>query len=153
MSSAFVAVGAYSLNGIPNSRVSADPMRALEMFQYAATNFGNPDAQYDLARMYLDGVGITKDPAQAARWLHLAAEKNHAEAQALLGQLLFTGQGVARQRGLGLMWLTLAEQLAGQDKKNQWIVDLYQKANAAASDTDKQIAALYIADYKKRQRD
>lgn len=151
VSSAFVAVGAYSLNGIPN-KITADPMRALEMFQYAATNFGNPDAQYDLARMYLDGVGVGKDTTQAARWLHLAAEKNHAEAQALLGQLLFTGRdGVARQRGLGLMWLTLAQQLAGPDKKNQWIIDLYQKATAAASDTDKQIAALYIADYKKRQ--
>ena len=153
VSSAFVAVGAYNLNGIPNSRVAPDPMRALEMFQYAATNFGNADAQYDLARMYLDGVGVGRDPAQAARWLHLAAEKNHAEAQALLGQLLFTGDGVARQRGLGLMWLTLAEQLAGQDKKSQWIIDLYQKANAAASDTDKQVAALYIADYKKHARD
>jgi exopolysaccharide production negative regulator len=154
VSSAFVAVGAYSLNGIANTHVVPDPMRALEMFQYAATNFGNPDAQYDLARMYLDGVGVTKDAAQAARWLHLAAEKNHIEAQALLGQLLFTGrEGVARQRGLGLMWLTLADQSAGQDKKNQWIVDLYQKATAAANDTDKQIAALYIADYKKRQRD
>jgi TPR repeat protein len=128
-------------------------MRALEMFQYAATNFGNADAQYDLARMYLDGLGVNKDATQAARWLHLAAEKNHAEAQALLGQLLFTGRdGVARQRGLGLMWLTLAQQLAGSDKKNQWILDLYQTAAAAASDTDKQIAALYIADYKKHQR-
>jgi uncharacterized protein len=151
VSSAFVAVGAYSLTGIPNSKVVADPMRALEMFQYAATNFGNADAQYDLARMYLDGVGVNKNAGQAARWLHLAAEKNHAEAQALLGQLLFTGRpGVARQRGLGLMWLTLAQQSVGSDKKNQWIIDLYQKANTAASDTDKQIAALYLSDYKKR---
>jgi TPR repeat protein len=154
VSSAFVAVGAYSLNGIPNTHVMSDPMRALEMFQYAATNFGNADAQYNLARMYLDGVGVTRDAGQAARWLHLAAEKNHIEAQALLGQLLFTGrEGVARQRGLGLMWLTLAQQAAATDKKDQWIFDLYQKANAAADDTDKQIAALYIADYKKRQRD
>jgi uncharacterized protein len=151
VSSAFVAVGAYSLTGIPNSKVAADPMRALEMFQYAATNFGNADAQYDLARMYLDGVGVNKNAGQAARWLHLAAEKNHAEAQALLGQLLFAGRpGVARQRGLGLMWLTLAQQSVGSDKKNQWIIDLYQKANVAASDTDKQIAALYLSDYKKR---
>ena len=118
VSSAFVAVGAYSLTGITNSKVAADPMRALEMFQYAATNFGNADAQYDLARMYLDGVGVNKDAGQAARWLHLAAEKNHAEAQALLGQLLFTGrEGVARQRGLGLMWLSLAQQSVGQTRR------------------------------------
>jgi uncharacterized protein len=151
VSSAFVAVGAYSLMGIANTKVVADPQRALEMFQYAATNFGDADAQYNLARMYLDGDGIAKDAAQAARWLHLAADKNHAEAQALLGQLLFTGHdGVAQQRGLGLMWLTLARDAAVQDKKNQWIVDLYDKAAAAASDTDKQVAAVYVADYKKR---
>ncbi len=154
VSSAFVAVGAYSLNGIANTKVVADPMRALQMFQYAATNFGDPNAQYDLARMYLDGIGVAKDVKQAARWLHLAAVKNHAEAQALLGQLLFTGHdGVARQRGLGLMWLSLARDASAQDKKNQWIVDLYDKAAAAASDTDKQIAALYIADFKKKQHD
>jgi uncharacterized protein len=151
VSSAFVAVGAYSLNGITNTKVAPDPQRALAMFQYAATNFGDPNAQYDLARMYLDGIGVDKDAAQAARWLHLAADKNHAEAQALLGQLLFAGRdGVPRQRGVGLMWLTLARDAALQDKKDQWILDLYNNAAAAASDSDKQIAALYVADFKKR---
>jgi uncharacterized protein len=151
VSSAFVAVGAYSLNGIANSKVPPDPQRALAMFQYAATNFGDPNAQYDLARMYLDGIGVDKDAAQAARWLHLAADKNHAEAQALLGQLLFTGRdGVPSQRGLGLMWLTLARDTALAEKKDQWIIDLYGKAAAAASDNDKEVAALYVADFKKR---
>ena len=97
------------------------------------------------------GSGVDKDAAQAARWLHLAADKNHAEAQALLGQLLFTGRdGVPLQRGVGLMWLTLARDAALQDKKDQWILDLYNKAVAAASDSDKEIAALYVADFKKR---
>jgi TPR repeat protein len=151
VSSAFVAVGAYSLNGIANTKVAADPQRALEMFQYAATNFGDPNAQYNLARMYLDGVGVDKDAAQAARWLYLAADKNHAEAQALLGQLLFTGRdGVPRQRGLGLMWLTLAHDAALQAKKDQWILDLYTTATAAASDSDKEIASLYVTDFKKK---
>ncbi len=150
VSSAFVAVGAYSLNGIA-AKVAPDPQRALAMFQYAATNFGDPNAQYDLARMYLDGVGVDKDAAQAARWLHLAADKNHAEAQALLGQLLFAGRdGVPRQRGLGLMWLTLARDAAVAGNKDQWVVDLYSKAAAAANDSDKQMAALYIADFKRR---
>jgi uncharacterized protein len=151
VSSAFVAVGAYSLNGIPNTKVAADPERALAMFQYAATNFGDPNAQYDLARMYLDGIGVDKDATQAARWLHLAADKNHAEAQALLGQLLFTGRdGVPQQRGFGLMWLTLAHDAALQDKKDQWIIDLYNSAAAAASDSDKEIASVYLADFKKK---
>jgi hypothetical protein len=153
VSSAFVAVGVYSLTGIANTKVVAEPMRALEMFQYAATNFGDPNAQYNLARMYLDGVSgfIDKDVRQAARWLHLAAEKGHAESQALLGQILFTGLGgLPRQRGLGLMWLTLAHQSAGHASKDKWINDLYAKATSAASDSDKQVAGLYLADIKKR---
>src|SRR5579872_5097607 len=43
VSSAFVAVGVYSLTGIANTKVASEPMRALEMFQYAATNFGDPN--------------------------------------------------------------------------------------------------------------
>ena len=53
----FVAVGVYSLSGIPNSDVHADPDRARELFQYAATTFGDPDAQYNLAHMYIVGAG------------------------------------------------------------------------------------------------
>src|SRR5579863_8316571 len=153
VSNAFVAVGVYCLNGIPNTEVKPDPMRALEMFQYAATNFGDPNAQYNLARMYLDGVNgvVAKDTRQAARWLHLAAEKGHAESQALLGQILFTGlDGLPQQRGLGLMWLTLAHETAEQSSKDKWINDLYEKMTAAASDSDKQIAALYLSDLKKK---
>jgi exopolysaccharide production negative regulator len=153
VSSAFVAVGVYNLNGIANTRITPEPMRALEMFQYAATYFGDPNAQYNLARIYLDGVNgvVEKDVRQAARWLHLAAEKGHVQSQALLGQLLFTGRdGLPPQRGLGLMWLTLAHENAPATKKNKWIQDLYEKATAAASDSDKQIAALYLADVKKK---
>lgn len=155
VSSAFVAVGVYSLTGIANTKITPEPMRALEMFQFAATNFGDPNAQYNLARMYLDGVTglVEKDVRQAARWLHLAAEKGHAPSQALLGQLLFTGHdGLPSQRGLGLMWLTLAHDSAGQSKKNKWINDLYNKATTAATDSDKQVAALYLAEIKKRHR-
>src|SRR5438270_8270113 len=53
VANAFVALGRYYLSGIPNSKVKADQDRAREMFSYAASYFGNADAQYDLARLYL----------------------------------------------------------------------------------------------------
>ena len=56
VANAFVALGRYYLNGIPNSKIKSDPERAREMFSYAASYFGNADAQYDLARLYLDGA-------------------------------------------------------------------------------------------------
>jgi uncharacterized protein len=149
VSNAFVAVGVYCLNGIANSDLQPDPERALEMFQYAATNFGDPDAQYNLARMYMDGAaGLAKNNMRAARWLGLAAEKHHRPAQALLGHLLFVGDGVPRQRARGLMWLTIAK-TAAQGPKDDWMVDLYTKDFAAASDDDRQIAALYLSDHAK----
>jgi TPR repeat protein len=145
VSSAYVALGVYTLSGIPNSRVKANPERAAEMFQYAATNFGDSNAQYNLGRLYLEGTsGFDKDTRQATRWLSLAAEKGNASAQALLGQLLFNGQdGVLRQRARGLMWLTLARDAASGDK-DRWIVELYEKAIGGASDPDRQMALAYL---------
>jgi TPR repeat protein len=145
VSSAFVALGVYNLNGIANSRVKSNPERAVEMFQYAATNFGDANAQYNLGRLYLDGsAGVDRDTRQAARWLSLAADKGNPSAQALLGQMLFNGQeGVLRQRARGLMWLTLARD-AATSANDKWIVDLYEKAVGAASDPDRQMALTYI---------
>ena len=144
ISNAFVAVGVYCLNGIPNSEIKADPERALEMFQFAATNFGDSDAQYNLARMYMDGAaGLERNNMRAAQWLALAADKGHHPAQALLGHLLFVGEGVPKQRARGLMWLTLAK-TAAQGPKDEWVRDLYAKDWAAASDDDRQVAVAYL---------
>ena len=146
ISGAFVAVGIYCLNGIPATRMDPDPSRALELFQFAATNFGDANAQYNLARMFLDGNGVGKDGQQAARWLSLAAEKNHYPAQAVLGYLLFNGnEGIARQRAKGLMWLSMAREAATDPARDGWVIDLYNKAKAASNDNDWQAATAYLS--------
>ncbi|SFG76708.1 tetratricopeptide repeat protein [Methylobacterium gossipiicola] len=137
--SAFTALGAYFLDGIKGTYVRPNPERAYDMFNYAASYFGDPNAQYNLARLYLDGTGVEADPRQAARWFNLAAEKGHAPAQALLGELLINGQGVPKQRARGLMWLSLARE-AAQGRKDDWIVALYDKAWSAASEEDRMAA-------------
>jgi len=145
VSSASVALGVYSLNGIEQGAVVADPERALRLFQFAATNFGDANAQYNLARMLLDGAGAGKDELEGLRWLSLAAEKGHVQAQALLGQLLFSGrEGVRPQRARGLMWLTLARDAAVDSNKDKWIIDLYEKAVASANDADRNGATKYL---------
>ena len=146
VSEAFVAVGVYSLHGIPATRMSPDPDRAMELFQFAATNFGDANAQYNLARMFLDGNGVGKDGRQGVRWLNLAAEKNHFQAQALLGNVLFFGiEGVPRQRAKGLMWLKLAHDSLADPTRDAWVDDLYNKANVSANDNDKQAATAYLS--------
>ena len=152
VSSAFVALGTYFLDGIKDTYVAANPERAVEMFSYAASYFSDSNAQYNLARLYLEGTGVRKDARHAARWFNLAAEKGHTASQALLGHLLMTGQGVPRQRSKGLMWLTLAREASTDGAKDQWIVSLYDEAFAAADESDRKLALALLEQYIQSRR-
>jgi uncharacterized protein len=138
----FVALGAYWLEGIPGA-IQPNPARALEFFTYAASYFGDPDAQYHLARMYLNGIVGPADPMRAARWLNLASEKGHIYAQAVLGQMLFWGESMPRQASRGLMWLSLARDRADASK-DSWIVELHEKALGRASDEERRQARAQV---------
>ncbi|MBS7587895.1 tetratricopeptide repeat protein [Ancylobacter defluvii] len=149
---AFVALGGYYLAGIPNSKVRRDPNRARDMFAYAASYFGDPEAQYHLARLYIDGVGVNRDPRFAARWLGLAAHKGQYQAQAALGGLLIKGEeGVPRQAARGLMWLTLARDAAA-GPNDKWVVDLYDDAFAGATPDERAMALVYLEQYMKVEK-
>jgi TPR repeat protein len=145
-----VQLGHYYLDGIPNSQVKADRTRAREMYAYAASYFGDPDGQYSLAKLLLDGSSGVKDPKQALRWLNLAANKGQARAQALLGNVMFKGEVVPRQAARGLMWLTLAREGAGGEK---WVVEMHEAAQKQATDAERQMAVLYLERYMKGRRD
>jgi uncharacterized protein len=149
VANAFVALGHYYLTGIPNSSVRPDPTRAREMFAYAASYFGDADAQYQLGRLYLDGT--PSDPHQAARWFRLAATKGNCRAEAVLGDMLFQGQKVARQAARGLMWLTLGRDCAGPD--DNWVKPLYDSAFHRASEDERAMALVYLEDWLKGRRD
>jgi hypothetical protein len=153
VSSALVALGHYYLDGIPKTAIHADPARAWEMFHYAATYFADPDAQYDLARLYLQGIGGPRDSRQALRWLSLAAHKGQYQAQALLGATLFKGgEHVRRQASRGLMWLTLARDSAG-GAEDSWITDLYDSAFKQATEDERAVALIYLERWMKRRGD
>ena len=149
VANAFVALGHYYLTGIPNSKIVADHGRARDMFGYAATYFGDADAQYELGRLYL--TGSPSDPHQAARWLQLAATKGNCRAEVALGDMLFQGQAVPRQAARGLMWLTLGRDCAGTDES--WVKPVYDSAFKRASDDERALALVYLEDWLKGRRD
>ena len=149
VANAFIALGHYYQTGIPNSKITADPVRARDMLGYAATYFGDADAQYELGRLYLNDR--PSDPHQAARWFQLAATKGQCRAEAALGDMLFHGQTVPRQAARGLMWLTLSKDCAGSDEA--WIKPLYDSAFQHASDDERTMALVYLEDWMKGRRD
>lgn len=132
---AFVALGKYYVDGIPSAQVPDDPVRAVNLFRHAASYFGDADAQYQLARLYLDGEGVEKNVGLAINWLATAAKKQHAEAQATLGELLWRGSDNVRQRrARGLALIMLAHENAkASGKEPKWIADLYVEAQGATS--------------------
>lgn len=151
VSNAFVAVGSYFQAGIPNTEIKPNIERAREMYSYAASYFGDPDAQYRLARLYLEDKRL-KDVRQGARWLSLAANKGQHQAQALLGHMLFAGQeGVPHRPARGLMWLTLAREGAS-GAEDGWILEFYDEAYAHSSDQERGLAHTYAEQWAAAQR-
>ena len=139
VASAFVALGSYYLNGIKDTAVEPNARRAKQIFAYAASYFGDANAQFRLARMYLAGEGGGRDPRQAARWLQLAAKKGHYHAQAMLGKLLVEGEGVPQRTTAGLAWLTVARHRAVLPE-DQWILDQQERAFSGATETQRRKA-------------
>jgi len=141
---AFVALGGYFMDGIKGSYVTPNIDRAFDMFHYAASYFGDPEGQYNLGRLYMNGQGTRRDARQAARWMKLAAEKGYAPARAVFGDMLIRGgEGVPRQPVLGLMWLSMAREGADPVRET-WIIERHDNAFASASQNDRTAALALI---------
>jgi TPR repeat protein len=141
VSDALVALGDYLKNGIPGTPVTPDPVAAQEYFMRAAATYRNPNAQYEMGKMFLSGEGGVKASAkQAGRWLQLAAEKGHAGAQATLGNLLFHSGKIVR--GLAMMTAAL-ERATPSDQP--WIRSIQEEAFALAPEADRR-TAIALAD-------
>lgn len=146
MSDALVAVGTYLKTGIPGTPVAANPQLAQEYFRDAATNFRNPNAQYELGRMFLSGEGVKASVKHAGRWLKLAAEKGHAGAEATLGQLYFQSGKIVR--GLAMMTAAL-ERASPIDRP--WIVGMQEEAFSLASESERRTAFQLAQDMAKKK--
>ncbi|WP_246663070.1 tetratricopeptide repeat protein [Pseudolabrys sp. FHR47] len=152
VASAFVALGHYYLEGIPN-KIKAEPERARQMFDYAASYFRDAEAQYYLARLYLNGTGAPHDPRTAARWFGLAAQKGQCQAQAMLGAMLFAGDHVPRQAARGLMWLTLARDACRSGPDETWVAQLYDGAYQQSIEDERALALVYLKRWMETRRE
>lgn len=145
VSSAFVALGTYYKNGIPDTDIKPNLDRARKIYSYAASYFGDPDAQLNLARMYLEGEGGDRNMLQAARWAKLSADKGNVGAQALLGHLLFEGEGLKRDPVVGLMLLSIARGRA--DPGQRWIFEMQEQALSLATESERRTAIALAEDW------
>lgn len=143
VSSAIVALGGYYLTGIPDTSVKPNPRRAEDHFYRASALYHDPNAQYELGKLYRsEALGVAQ-PRTAARWLGLSAKKGHHGAQAELGQMLFYGEGIARRPVRGLVYLSRAS--SGAARSNAKAIRKARKeAFARATKAQRQAAKKVI---------
>lgn len=136
VSDAHMALAAYLTNGVQEAGIPKNAAMAQALRLRAASYYGNPSAQFEIARQLLAGKEAGRvQLKQAARWLKLSVKKGHAGAEALLGRLYFeSGRSV---RGLAMMTSAM-NKAAPQDR--DWIRSMHEEAFAASDDAERRTA-------------
>jgi len=101
-------------------------------------------ARYELGIAFRDGLGVSKDSAQAAKWFQLATDDGQADAAYALGLLYAQGNGVKRSRAHAI---SLYEQAAnlGQSEAALELARAYEQGNGVDRDPAKARSYFLIA--------
>ena len=98
-----------------------------------ALRHGDRDAQHRLAYATEEGIGVTADPAAAARWYLAAARQGHVGAQTAIAAMFHEGRGVERDDSEAFVWaIAAAEQ--GSATAAHLLGRLYIEGEAVAAD-------------------
>lgn len=108
--------------------VEKNPRRAADWFFQAASQGkleafnelkqlaeqGDASIQFDLARLYALGLGVSRDDMAAADWFTQSAEQGYTPAQAKLGEWYAAGKGVQQSYANAAEWYRKAAISAGE---------------------------------------
>jgi len=76
---------------------------------------GRAEAQFNVAVMYEQGLGVAKSDVEAARWYRAAAERGDVTSQLKMGSLYEAGVGVAKDVARASFWYGEAAKGTGKD--------------------------------------
>lgn len=68
------------------------------------------DSQFQLAKMYQEGLGTQKDGKQAVIWFRRAFENGHPKAAEELSMIFYSGDGVEVDKQEAFRWLALSRE-------------------------------------------
>lgn len=143
ISEAFRNLAQFYKQGVPSINLDANPSYSVNLLQHSASYFGDPAAQFELARMILKGEQAERDTQIAVSWLLNASRKGFAPAQAMLGDMLWRGDGIKRVPGDGLGLLAVARENAVETDRD-WVGTLFRAARSQASAEDVESAQGFI---------
>jgi TPR repeat protein len=123
--------------------VAHSDKQALRWYALAAAA-AEPNAQYRLALMNLNGFGVTPNPVEARKWFALAAAQGDPHAQRHLGILYAKGLGVKQNKILAYMWLDIARGL-GEQSAARTLTELSETMSKEAVTRAQELATRCIA--------
>lgn len=90
-----------------NALKAKDYKTAFDNF-YTAAVAGDVDGQFELARLYEQGLGVGKSYEMALRWYKEAAEQNDKYAQYNVGTMYENGEGVEKDEKMAFIYYKAA---------------------------------------------
>jgi TPR repeat protein len=88
-------------------RTTTDPVAAHKAWMNLAQQ-GDAAAQAQIARFYLEGIGVPRSDTDALVWARKSAEQHSIEGQSLLGLMYHLGRGVERNDTEAMQWIRMA---------------------------------------------
>lgn len=147
---AFTALAAYVRSGLPQIALRPDPQRAVEYLRHAAQFFNDEEAQFELAKTYLQGDGVPADTRQGLHWLSTLAQRGHAGAQAYLADIYWRGRySVMRDPTRAFALIVVAVENA-PDSERVWIEEIYHNIYCGAPQGTRSKAQGMVADWRQR---
>jgi hypothetical protein len=122
----------------------------------AKAESGDADAQFKLAKIYFDGIGVVKDEVKAFKWFKNSADQKNDSAQERTGWCYSNGFGVPKDDDEAVRWFRTAA-THGNDLAKFHLGLCYLKGEGVAKDTIEAYALFNIAGMKdenaRNQRD
>ena len=69
---------------------------AVNLLKDLAEQNNDAEAQFNLASLYMVGVGVNKDISAGLQWMEKASQQGHAKANYCMGQAYLKGDGVEK---------------------------------------------------------
>jgi TPR repeat protein len=145
---ALIALAGYMRAGVKEIGLAPNPRRAVDCLHHAAAFFGDKDAQFELARIYLTADALADDVKRGLHYLAVLTEESHPPAQALLADLFWRGRHMKKDERRALALVTMAVQHAPAHER-MWIEESYAAIFCAAAPAMRQEADDIVARWRK----
>lgn len=148
---AMVELARYVKHGLTTANVTANSELSEEYLHHAATFFNSIDAQFELARTYLqsDKQVVDANLRLAMHWISRLTKKKHAGGQALLADLLWHGRYVRQDRNRALGLITIAVENAPPEQRI-WIEEIYQGIFCGTARPSRRQSGAAVAKWRKQ---